>query len=78
MTSRRKFLTVLGAGVILAAGAGTAWVTTRAPAQAIEPWSRAGVGTNPIRGGARFLMQSLRPIHTTVSPGSSTSPVPTR
>ncbi len=42
--SRRKFLAVLGGGVILAAGAGAAWVATRDPTEAIEPWFRAVSG----------------------------------
>ena len=41
--SRRKFLTLVGGGTILAAGAGaTAFVTTRTPHQALKPWDLAG------------------------------------
>ncbi|MGI9355735.1 MAG: Acg family FMN-binding oxidoreductase [Rhizobiaceae bacterium] len=40
--NRRKFLTVAGGGVILAAGAATGWVATRTPSKALAPWEEAG------------------------------------
>ena len=40
--NRRKFLAVLGGGVIVAAGAGAAWVGTRTPTKALAPWDSAG------------------------------------
>ena len=39
--NRRKFLTLVGGGVVLAAGAG-AFAATRTPTQALKPWSLAG------------------------------------
>jgi hypothetical protein len=42
MTSRRKFLTILGGGVVLAATGATLWATTRDPALARKPWEVAG------------------------------------
>ena len=41
MTSRRKFMTILGGGVILAAGGIGAWATSRDPAGARQPWEAA-------------------------------------
>lgn len=41
MTSRRKFMTILGGGVIVAAGGVGAWAATRDPAAAREPWQTA-------------------------------------
>ncbi len=41
--NRRKFLTVLGGGVVLSAGvAGTGYVYTRTPRKALAPWGQAG------------------------------------
>lgn len=41
--SRRKFLRIIGGGIIVAAGASTAgFLTTRTPHRAREPWQRAG------------------------------------
>lgn len=41
MTSRRKFMTILGGGVIVAAGGLGAWAATRDPAGARKPWQAA-------------------------------------
>lgn len=40
--TRRRVLGLVGGGVVLAAGAGTGWAMTRAPAGAREPWAEAG------------------------------------
>lgn len=40
MTTRRNFLKLAGGGVVLAA-AGTAWIASRKPATARQPWSQA-------------------------------------
>ncbi|MBB5515491.1 hypothetical protein FHS89_001503 [Rubricella aquisinus] len=40
--SRRSFLSVLGGGVILAAGGGALFATTRTPTKALAPWAEAG------------------------------------
>ncbi|MEQ8737655.1 MAG: twin-arginine translocation pathway signal protein, partial [Hoeflea sp.] len=39
---RRQFLSILGGGVVLAAGAGAGFAMTRTPSKALEPWSLAG------------------------------------
>jgi len=39
--NRRNFLKIMGGGLILAAGAGTLFATTRTPTKAIEPWRLA-------------------------------------
>lgn len=45
MTSRRKFLTILGGGVVVAATTGS-WALTRDPAAARAPWVAAGQTLN--------------------------------
>lgn len=47
MASRRKFLSILGGGVVLAAGGAGAFVTTRTPAKALAPWQAAGGYDDP-------------------------------
>ena len=47
MVSRRKFLTILGGGVVLAAGGAGAFVTTRTPTAALAPWRAAGGYDDP-------------------------------
>ncbi|MEM5495383.1 twin-arginine translocation pathway signal protein [Hoeflea sp. AS16] len=52
MTSRRKFMTILGGGVIVAAGGIGAWAATRDPAAGREPWQaakalQAGTSSDP-------------------------------
>lgn len=42
MTTRRKFLSILGGGVVLAATGATFWAATRDPAGARRPWTVAG------------------------------------
>jgi hypothetical protein len=42
MTSRRKFLSLVGGGIVLSAGGGALWATTRDPAAARRPWDEAG------------------------------------
>ncbi|MEM6464949.1 MAG: twin-arginine translocation pathway signal protein [Pseudomonadota bacterium] len=46
-SSRRTFLKLIGGGVVLAAGASTAFVTTRTPAHALAPWGAAGQYDDP-------------------------------
>jgi hypothetical protein len=46
--SRRKFITLIGGGVVLAAAAGSAgFVATRRPNIALAPWERAGNYSDP-------------------------------
>lgn len=47
MASRRKFLTILGGGVVLAAGGAGAFIATRAPTKALAPWEAAGGYDDP-------------------------------
>lgn len=47
MASRRKFLTILGGGVVLAAAGAGAFVTTRTPTKALAPWDAAGGYDDP-------------------------------
>ena len=42
MTNRRKFLALVGGGVVLAAGGAGSWAMTRDPARARLPWEQAG------------------------------------
>lgn len=47
---RRNFISLIGGGFVLAAsGAATAFVATRNPTRAIEPWSRAGHDVQDVR-----------------------------
>lgn len=41
MTSRRKFMAILGGGIIVAAGGIGTWAATRDPARARQPWEAA-------------------------------------
>ena len=62
MTTRRNFLSVLGGGVILAAGASTLWATTRDPAKARRPWEVAGaVENDPRRKALSFAILAPNP-----------------
>lgn len=47
MASRRKFLTILGGGVVLAAGGAGAFIATRTPSKALAPWGAAGGYDDP-------------------------------
>lgn len=40
--NRRKFITLLGGGVVLAAGGAGGYAVTRRPEQALKPWEHAG------------------------------------
>jgi hypothetical protein len=58
MTSRRKFMTILGGGVILAAGGIGAWATTRDPASGRKPWETAKALDAGARGDPRVFALS--------------------
>lgn len=47
MANRRKFLKLLGGGVVLAAGGTGAFVSTRTPHKALAPWQSAGGYNEP-------------------------------
>lgn len=44
MTSRRRFLSLVGGGTVLAAGGYGAFLATREPSRALAPWNTAGTG----------------------------------
>lgn len=58
MTSRRKFMTILGGGVILAAGGIGAWATSRDPAGARQPWEAARALDAGVSGDPRVFALS--------------------
>ena len=47
MPNRRTVLKVLGGGFILAAGSAGAFLGTRTPTKALQPWTKAGDYTDP-------------------------------
>jgi hypothetical protein len=63
MTSRRRFLSILGGGVVLAATAGTLWATTRDPSAARRPWALAGASgeTDPRRRALSYAVLAPNP-----------------
>lgn len=63
MTSRRKFLSLLGGGVVLAASGASLWAATRDPAAARRPWAIAGdgAGTDPRRRALSFAVLAPNP-----------------
>lgn len=62
MTTRRKFLTVLGGGVILAAGGSTLWAMTRDPVAARRAWQEAGaVENDPRRKALSYAILAPNP-----------------
>jgi hypothetical protein len=46
---RRQFITLLGGGLVLAAGSAGAFVSTRNPEKAFKPWSLAGTYESDVR-----------------------------
>lgn len=46
---RRNFLTLVGGGIVLAAGGSVAAIVTRKPTQALEPWEAAGETYSDLR-----------------------------
>lgn len=59
---RRKFLALLGGGVIMAAGGATAYRVTRLPATAHEPWKTAGTGySDPRKQALSFAILAPNP-----------------
>ncbi len=62
MTNRRKFLALIGGGVIVAAGGAGAWAMTRDPARARVPWEVAGSGeTEPRRRALSYAVLAPNP-----------------
>ncbi len=63
MTNRRKFLSILGGGVVLAATGATLWATSRDPAGARRPWEMAGreAGADPRRRALSYAVLAPNP-----------------
>lgn len=63
MTGRRKFLYILGGGVVLAATSATLWAATRDPVGARRPWEEAGRidGADPRRRALSFAVLAPNP-----------------
>ena len=58
MTSRRKFMTILGGGVLMAAAGLGGWAATRDPAGARQPWKAAGALKAGTSGNPRIYALS--------------------
>ncbi|MFO1069223.1 MAG: hypothetical protein U1E14_11935 [Geminicoccaceae bacterium] len=63
MAGRRRFLAILGGGVVLAAGSATLWAMTRDPVAARRPWTTAGQAgeTDPRRRALSFAVLAPNP-----------------
>ncbi len=60
--SRRKTLAILGGGFIAAAGLGSAaFVGTRTPARALEPWNNAGGYRDPVKNALSYAILAPNP-----------------
>lgn len=58
---RRRFLAVLGGGTVLAATPAAAWLGTRTPHAALEPWSLAGGYDEPRRRALSHALLAPNP-----------------
>src|SRR5688500_4336653 len=61
MASRRKFLSIFGGGVVLAAVGAGGWATTRDPVAARAPWLKAGHETEPRRWALSYAILAPNP-----------------
>jgi hypothetical protein len=63
MTSRRKFLAILGGGVVVAATSSALWATSRDPSDARRPWEQAGMAGegDPRRRALSFAILAPNP-----------------
>ena len=59
--TRRKVLAVLGGGTILAAGSAGAFLGTRTPTKALEPWDMAGGYAEPRRRALSYAILAPNP-----------------
>ena len=59
--SRRKFLSIIGGGVILAATAAGGYAVTRSPRTALAPWADAGREEEPRRKALSFALLAPNP-----------------
>lgn len=58
---RRKFLTLVGGGVVLAAAGATAFATTRTPTRALAPWGTAGTYSDPRMNALSYAVLAPNP-----------------
>ena len=61
MPSRRRFLAILGGGTVLAATPAAAWLGTRTPHAALEPWAIAGQYDEPRRRALSWALLAPNP-----------------
>ena len=61
MQKRRTFLKVMGGGVILAAGGAGAFLGTRTPTKALEPWELAGGYSDPRKQALSYAILAPNP-----------------
>jgi hypothetical protein len=62
MSTRRTFITVIGGGIVLAAGSAGLWASTRDPAVARRPWETAGLAeTDPRRRALSYAILAPNP-----------------
>lgn len=59
--NRRKFLNILGGGTILAATGAGAFLTTRTPKKALQPWNLAGEYSEPRRRALSYAILAPNP-----------------
>lgn len=60
--SRRKFITLIGGGTVLAASAGSAaWLATRSPHAALAPWAAAGSPADPRLNALSYAILAPNP-----------------
>ena len=60
--SRRKALSLIGGGTVLAAGLGGAvWANTRSPSRALEPWEVAGAPDDPRLAALSYAILAPNP-----------------
>ncbi len=59
--SRRRFMALLGGGVVLATGGVTAFAATRTPHNAVAPWAGAGLETEPRRRALSYAILAPNP-----------------
>lgn len=64
MTSRRKFMAILGGGIIVAAGGIGTWAATRDPAGARQPWQAA----NALKAGSSGAPRIFALSHAILAP----------
>jgi hypothetical protein len=60
-TSRRKALSIIGGGIILAAGVTAGYTVTRTPRTALAPWADAGQHEEPRRKALSFALLAPNP-----------------